>query len=73
MRLAVLCALRAGLLAGPGVAPAVEVEVVRVRFLLAGACVGNSVGVAAVAVGERTGAASPPLDSDAFAWRLSWR
>ena len=65
--------MRVGLLAGPGVDPATGVEVVWVQVLLAGACVGTSVGAAAVAVREESGAASSPLASEALAWRLSWR
>jgi hypothetical protein len=68
--LEVLWVLRVGLLAGPGVDTTIEVEVVKVRVLLAGACVGTSVGAAVVA---GSGAASTPLDSEALAWRLSWR
>jgi hypothetical protein len=57
-------------LAGPGVDSTIDVEVVKVWVLLAGACVGSSVGAAVV---PGSGAASSPLDSEALAWRLSWR
>ena len=70
LRLVVLWVLRVGLLASPRVDPASEVEV-GVRFLLAGACVGTSVGASAVAGRERSGAAPSPLPSEALAWRLS--
>lgn len=69
----VLWVLRVGLLASPRVDPASEVEVVGVRFLLAGACVGTSAGASAVAGRERCGAASSLVLSEALAWRLSWR
>jgi hypothetical protein len=55
---------------GDGVDLTIEVEVVKVRVLLAGACVGSSVGAAVV---TGSGAASSLLDSEALAWRLSWR
>jgi hypothetical protein len=69
----VLWVLRVGLLAGPGVGPAIEVEDARVRVLLAGACVRTSVGASAVAGRAWSSAASSPLLSEALAWRLSWR
>jgi hypothetical protein len=73
LRFVVLRVFRVDLLAGSGVGPAIEVEVARVRVLLAGACVGTSVGASAVAGQGRSGAASSPLPSEALAWRLSWR
>jgi hypothetical protein len=67
LRLVVLWVLRVGLLAGPGVDLVIGVEVVRVQVLLAGACVGTSVGAAAVAVREGSSAASSPLALEALA------
>jgi hypothetical protein len=64
LRLEVLWVLRVGLLASPGVDLTIEVEVVEVRVLLAGACVRTSVGAAVVA---GSSAASSPLDSEALA------
>jgi hypothetical protein len=59
--------LRVGLLASPRVDPASEVEVVRVQFLLASACVRTLVGASVVAGWERSSAASSPLPSEALA------
>ena len=73
LRLVVLWVLRVGLLAGSRVDPVSEVEVVGVRFLLAGACVGTPVGASAVVGRGRSSAASSALPSEALAWRLSWR
>jgi hypothetical protein len=56
--------LRVGLLASPRVDLTIEVEVIKVRVLLAGACVRTLVGAAVV---TGSGVASSPLDSEALA------
>jgi hypothetical protein len=59
--------LRVGLLASSRVDLVLEVEAVRVRFLLAGACIRTSVGSSAVSSRERSSAALSQLPSKALA------
>ena len=59
--------MRVGLLASPRVDLALEVEVVRVQFLLAGACVRTLVGASIVAGQERSSATLSLLPLEALA------